>query len=283
MIYPLLPRSLEEKQFSMSKVLQISDTHIVPHGQLAYGQVDTATALDHVVESINRLLPAIGPVDAVIITGDLTDFGQADDYARFKSLMSPLAIPYLAVPGNHDNREVMRDAFVGNMWMPDAGPIDWLLTLEDFTVIGLDSSVAGKAYGLLADESLDFLRDALIKASGRPVLIALHHPPVLTGLHVMDQQNLLNADALAKVVASYEGPLQILCGHVHRATTSLLAGKICQTAPGTSHAVTLDLREAADNSLTKEPGAFMLHEWRNGGFLSHFIPVGQFDGPHPFY
>lgn len=206
----------------MSKILQISDTHIVPHGQLAYGQVDTAIALDRTVESINRLLP-------------------------------------------------------------DAGPVDWLLTLEDFTVNGLDSSVAGKAYGLLADESLDFLRDALIKASGRPVLIGFHHPPVQTGLHVMDQQNLRNADALAKVIAGYEGPLQILCGYVHRATTSLLAGNICQPAPGTSHAVTLDLRPDADNSLTKGPGAFMLHEWRNGGFLSHFFPVGQFDGPHPFY
>ena len=267
----------------MSKILQISDTHIVPHGQLAYGRVDTAAALEQVVDTINHLLPAIGPVDAVVVTGDLTDFGHAEDYARFKSLMEPLAIPCLAVPGNHDNREQMRVAFCNENWMPVTGAIQWQLELEDFTLIGLDSHVPGEAYGVLDAQSLAFLQEAMMKAAGRPVLIGLHHPAILTGLHVMDQQNLLNHEAFANLIAGYEGPMQVLCGHVHRATTSLFAGHVCQTAPGTSHAVTLDLRSDAANSLTKEPGAFMLHEWRNGGFLSHVIPVGKFDGPYPFY
>ncbi|WP_319532920.1 phosphodiesterase, partial [uncultured Cohaesibacter sp.] len=181
------------------------------------------------------------------------------------------------------NRDQMRSAFGDTDWMPAKGPIQWQLELEDFTVIGLDSHVPGAAHGMLDAQSLAFLRDALTEAAGRPVLIGLHHPAILTGLHVMDQQNLLNHDALSEVIANYDGDLQIICGHVHRATTSLFSNHICQTAPGTSHAVTMDLRPEAANSLTKEPGAFMLHEWRNSGFLSHFIPVGKFDGPHPFY
>ncbi len=59
----------------MTRIIQISDPHIVPHGQLAYGQVDTAKALADCVETINRSLPEIGPVDMVIVAGDLTDFG----------------------------------------------------------------------------------------------------------------------------------------------------------------------------------------------------------------
>jgi hypothetical protein len=57
---------------------------------------------------------------------------------------------------------------------------------------------------------------------------------------------------------------------------------ICQIAPGTSHAVTLEQRRDATNSLTIEPGGFMLHEWRDG-LVSHSIPVGMFEGPYPFY
>ena len=51
----------------MTRIIQISDPHIVPHGQLAYGQVDTAKALTDCVETINRSLPEIGPVDMVIV------------------------------------------------------------------------------------------------------------------------------------------------------------------------------------------------------------------------
>ena len=57
---------------------------------------------------------------------------------------------------------------------------------------------------------------------------------------------------------------------------------ICQIAPGKSHAVTLDMREDVANCLTKEPGAFFMHEIR-GGTFNHSIPVVQFDGPYMFY
>ena len=87
----------------MTRIIQISDPHIVPHGQLAYGQVDTAKALTDCVETINRSLPEIGPVDMVIVAGDLTDFGTKEEYQRFCTLMEPLDLPYRAIPGNHDD------------------------------------------------------------------------------------------------------------------------------------------------------------------------------------
>ena len=73
----------------MTRIIQISDPHIVPHGQLAYGQVDTAKALTDCVKTINRSLPDIGPVDMVIVAGDLTDFGTKEEYQRFCKLMEP--------------------------------------------------------------------------------------------------------------------------------------------------------------------------------------------------
>ena len=50
----------------------ISDSHIKRDAKLAYGRVDTVAALNRAIDCINDFLP---PIDAVLISGDLTDFG----------------------------------------------------------------------------------------------------------------------------------------------------------------------------------------------------------------
>jgi Icc protein len=266
----------------MTKVIQITDTHIVREGQLAYDKVDTAAALAETVATINRMLPQIGPVDLAIVTGDLTDFGTTEEYHRFRGIMEPLQIPYRAVPGNHDDREAMRAAFADQEWMPSAGPIDWIADLGDFVLVGLDSSVPRAPHGLLTKDSLDFLKRQMSRLSPKPFLVGIHHPPFPTGILAMDEQNLRGSPELREVLDMHAGEVRLLCGHVHRNVAARFGNAICQIAPGTSHAVTLEQRRDATNSLTIEPGGFMLHEWRDG-LVSHSIPVGTFDGPYPFY
>ncbi|CTQ69675.1 phosphodiesterase [Roseibium alexandrii] len=266
----------------MTKIIQISDTHIVPEGTLAYGQVDTAKALAETVATINRLLPQIGPVDLVIVTGDLTERGSEEEYGRFKALMADLDLPYRVLPGNHDRREPMRRSFADAHWMPRTGPLDWQIDLEDFAVIGLDSLTANAAHGTLEPATLSFLTDALAHLSGKPVLAGFHHPPFAVGIEAMDAQNLRNASSLGTALSRHTGQVLMVCGHLHRSIAGLFSGRLCQVCPGTSHAVTLDQRSNAGNSLTKEPGGLLLHEWRDGGFLSHLVPIGTYPGGYPF-
>lgn len=266
----------------MTKIIQITDTHIVAHGELAYDKVDTAAALADAVATINRWLPAIGPVDMVIVTGDVTEHGTAEEYRHFLEIMAPLHLPWRAVPGNHDRREPMRASLAGSGCMPAAGPIDWENEFDDLAVICLDTLVEGRPHGNLAPASLARLSTRLAALGNKPVLIGLHHPPIASGIAAMDANNLHNAGALRDVVAGYKGEVRIVCGHLHRSIAGLIDGRICQVCPGTSHAVTLDQRADAGNSLTVEPGAMMLHELRDGVLLSHWLPVGRFSGPHPF-
>lgn len=266
----------------MTRIIQISDPHIVPAGQLAYGQVDTAAALVDCVETINRILPEIGPVDMVFVAGDLTDFGTDEEYQRFREIMEPLNIAYRAIPGNHDDVETMRRCFSDKDWMPETGPINWVSTFDDLVVIGLDTNVKGCAHGNLSDASLAYLRARLAEANGKPVIVATHHPPILTGIEKMDIQNLRDSQALEAILSDYHGELRLICGHVHRNIVAPFGRVICQIAAGVSHAVSMDLRVGSPNCLTKEPGGFLLHEIR-GGILTHSIPVGQYDGPHLFY
>ena len=267
----------------MSKVIQITDTHIVPNGELAYGKVDTASALEETVATINRMLPAIGPVDLAVVTGDLTDFGSMEEYRRFRDIMAPLVIPYQAVPGNHDNRETMRAAFADQDWMPKEGPIDWITELSDFVLVGLDTLVQGSSHGQLSERSLAFLKEGMASHPEKPCLIGLHHPPFETGIHGMDIRNLKQAEPLRDALAAHPDSTRLVCGHVHRNIVTDWGGILCQIAPGTSHAVTLEQRADATHTLTIEPGAFMLHEMRENRLVSHHIQVGTFDGPHPFY
>ena len=86
-------------------IAQISDLHIKRPGQLAYGQVDTAAALKRCVIELNRLNPR---PQLVVISGDLADTPSAEEYDHLKSLLAPLEIPFVAEPGNHDDRALMR-------------------------------------------------------------------------------------------------------------------------------------------------------------------------------
>jgi hypothetical protein len=62
------------------------------------------------------------------------------------------------------------------------------------------------------------------------------------------------------LLRDYDGPLQIACGHVHRTITGQFAGRPVTIAPGTSHAVGLDL--GMDAGITFIPGHFgaVLHD-----------------------
>ncbi|MDV3050893.1 MAG: phosphodiesterase [Planktomarina sp.] len=266
----------------MTKIIQISDPHIVAKGKLAYGQVDTCLALTQCVAQINKILPEIGPVDMIIVTGDLTDFGTSDEYSLFRELIEELRIPYRAIPGNHDDKSVMQKCFADADWMPKTGPINWQIDFEDLKVIGLDTSIIGKAHGNLETDSLNFLRSSLNSAKGKPVIVASHHPPIITGIEKMDIQNLRDSDELKEILSTYQGELKLICGHIHRNIVTQFGNVICQIAPGVSHAVTIDLRKGSPNCLTKEPGSFLLHEIRDG-ILTHQIPVDDYDGPYLFY
>jgi hypothetical protein len=79
----------------------------------------------------------------------------------------------------------------------------------------------------------------------------------------------------------------IATGHVHRAALTMFAGVPTTICPAPNHAVDLDLAELREPSFKVEPPAFHLHSWFPGeGFgtvVTHQVPIGEFDGPHPFF
>lgn len=269
----------------MPGFILITDTHIVAPGALAYGRSDSAAALRRAIDTINAKLPLLKGIDRVIIAGDLTDHGTPDEYAHFKAIMAALDLPWMAVPGNHDQRDAMRSAFCDAPWMTGIGPVQWQHDFGPFSMIGLDTLQEGAHYGELSQEGLAFLDKALGAIGQQPAVIVTHHPWMRSSIPAMDADNLRNGDKVLARLESHPGPVRMVSGHVHRAMTSQIGKVLCQIAPATCHAVLTNHQSRIDPLLVLEPGAISVFSWSDEpscGLTSDVIVTGEYAGPWPF-
>jgi 3',5'-cyclic AMP phosphodiesterase CpdA len=265
-------------------VAQISDLHIKRPGVLAYGKVDTAAALTRCVAALNCFTPR---PELVVVSGDLVDTPAEDEYEHLKRLLAPLEIPVAVVPGNHDARASLRTTFPDQPYADPTGALNLRLAVGPLDVVLIDSSVPDAPHGALDADTLRWLEATLAASTTRPALLFVHHPPFVTGIKHMDQQNLRNARDLVPLLERHPRVRLIGAGHVHRATLTMFAGVPATICPAPNHAVALDLCEQFPPSLVVEPPAFHVHAWfagqRHGDVVTHLVPIGNFDGPHPFF
>ncbi|WP_321909039.1 MULTISPECIES: phosphodiesterase [unclassified Paraburkholderia] len=263
---------------------QISDLHIKPPGALAYRRVDTAASLARTIARLNALTPR---PDAVLMTGDLVDQGSLEEYRHLKTLLDTLEIPYWLLIGNHDARGPLREVFPDRPELREGGEfVQYAVDLGALRVIALDSMQPGQSAGTLCEARLAWLEQQLEAARGKPVVVALHHPPFDCGIGHMDAIRLDDraAQALEALVARHPNVERVLCGHVHRPMFVRFGGTIASAVPAPAHQVTLDLAPDAPSTFTLEPPAFALHRYDpNGGIVTHHEYVETFDGPYPFY
>lgn len=265
-------------------LLQLSDLHIREPGRLAYGRIDTAPYLRQAVDSIARLPQR---PDALVITGDLTDFGRAAEYDHLRALLAPLApLPIYLMPGNHDDRDQLRASFPDHAhYLGHGGFVQYSVPVGGLQLVALDTVVPHASEGGLCAERLDWLAAELERQRHRPVVIAMHHPPFRTLIGHMDEIGLLEgADALEAIVARHPNVERVVCGHLHRSIQVRFGGSIAATVPSPAHQVCLDLAPDAASAWTLEPPGFALHALPAGGRLvSHLAASGRYDGPYPFH
>ena len=264
-------------------IVQISDPHVLPDGWLAFGAVDTAAMLERAVDAVLALDPA---PDAVLLTGDLVAEPWPEAYKRAVRSLARLRAPLYPIPGNHDDRVLMRRCFGESGLFPSSGRLHYSLDLGDLRLICLDSLVEGSPWGELGEAQVAWLDRTLSGGPRRPTLLALHHPPFRTGIGHMDWSMLRDADALAAVVGRHPEIERVLCGHVHRHVVRRWAGTIAEIAPGVAHAVKLVLG-AERGPWIVEPPMMLLHYWSEAtGLVSHAHlvgpggPEGRFKDPH---
>jgi 3',5'-cyclic-AMP phosphodiesterase len=245
----------------LTVIAQLSD----PHVDVGPGDTGSSAALAAAVGAVLRLDPA---PDAVLVSGDLTNRSDARSYERVRELLAPLRMPVHVLPGNHDDREALRSWFTDD---PVAGahaaPFQYALRCRDVRLVVCDTTVPGRDDGRLDAGSLAWLERELAAEPTVPTIVAMHHPPLLTGIAAMDAIGLPEADraGLADLLGRCPQVRRVVAGHVHRACFALLGGACAVFACPSTH---LQVRwDPSGRAIALEPAppSYALHTVLAGG------------------
>jgi 3',5'-cyclic AMP phosphodiesterase CpdA len=246
-------------------LVQLSDSHIGAD----WGDADSVARLAAAVESVRNLVP--NP-DAVLLSGDLADHAADVEYDQVRALLAPLEAPLHVLPGNHDDRLALRRHF--GVPGADTEPVQYAADLGPLRLVVIDSTRPGEDRGELDADRLGWLAATLEAAPDTPTLLAMHHPPVATGIPAFDEIGLPPAErqALGKVLEAHPQVRRIVAGHLHRTVAVELAGRTVLAIPSTYVQARLEFG-AEEIQLSTEPCGFAVHAWLGGELVSHVQPV----------
>ncbi len=247
-------------------LVQLTDPHL--GAAWSDGAVSAfASAIDGVV----RVLGA--PPNAVMVSGDIADTPTDSEYERARELLDRLRVPVYVAAGNHDDRDGLRRNFE---CPPTEGDrLYYEVDLGPVRLIVLDTKREGSHGGELDPAQLNWLEGALDGDGTKPTLIAMHHPPLLTGIPGMDSIGIGERErvAFADIVSRHSQVQVIAAGHVHRAVIGRVGGAAVVAIPTTDVQLALELR---GNDLRFVPGlpCFALHLLVDDQLVSHIQPIG---------
>lgn len=251
-------------------IAQITDLH------LGFGGPDAtcmnSKRLEIVVKELNDMV--LRP-DIILVTGDLVETGESWAYQKLRKALSGLDYPLYYAMGNHDNREVFAGTF------PEAEFNDGFLqyAIEDagpVRVIVLDTLKNGFHGGEFCERRQKWLDSALAEQPDRPTLIALHHPPIETGIAWMTAKFKAPwVKRLRETVEKHDNVVHVCAGHVHRAIFKKFGNTTISVCRAVAPQVKLELApisvdEPDDRVLLVDtlPG-YSLHHWNGERMTTH--------------
>lgn len=184
------------------RIAQVTDLHLLDSGEHLM-HLDVNERLERVLRHASALDP-----DAYFLTGDFCARDPEQEvYHRLRPVLDALHKPYYLAPGNHDNRQMMRNAFF--LEGHGESPIKGLVRVKGRDFLFLDSSA-----GVVDDEQVNWLAKAITIYPEAAVV--MHHPPVLMGVPFMDNKYpLRDTQNLLHILTSDGRRRRIFCGHYH--------------------------------------------------------------------
>ena len=269
-------------------IAQITDLHLGFDGE--DNPCENTKRLRHVIHDLNQMQRQ---ADIVLVTGDLVESGADWAYRKLKTELAALEAPYFLALGNHDKRSAFSDIF------PEFPLTNGFLqyTIEDWPVriIVLDSLGEGRHGGNFCETRAAWLKETLAEDKNRPTLIAMHHPPIETGIAWMTASD---EDAwvrrIREIVSGQDNIIQIICGHIHRIIFKAFAGTMVSVSRAVAPQVKLELAEIDPETpdgrilLIDAIAGYGLHHWTQGQLTTHHAsapegrPIVRYDEKHAF-
>jgi len=187
------------------RIIQISDCHVSADPHALYRGQSADKNLAGIVCAVRKWKPRL-----VMVTGDVSEDGSRESYERTSGLLSQTGAQVMALPGNHDDVELMSQYFPAGPW---DGP--YVMEVEGWQLILLDSTVSGQVAGSLSPRRLESLQLALHGDDRLHSLVALHHQPVPVGASWIDRYRLESPQQFFEIIDRAPGVRCITWGHVH--------------------------------------------------------------------
>ncbi len=155
---------------------------------------------------VRAILDQAGDFDAVMIAGDITNFGPDE---RALDLLEMFAEPVFAIPGNCDNPSILRVLDENTINLHNSSH-----TLQGLTFVGLGGSNPtpfNTPFELSEKKIGEYVGVLLSRLNGRTILLS-HAPPLNTTDRV--PRGNVGSEALARFLGRID---LIVCGHIHEA------------------------------------------------------------------
>jgi outer membrane protein assembly factor BamB len=180
-------------QGGVVKLAILSDVHVTP-GNANEGKLREAVA------EINAT-----DVDAVMLTGDLTNEGSDEQLRNIKGILDDIRHPFYIIPGNHENNWSQSACKTFNdLWGSDR----FVFTIDNLVVVGMNCGPFMKmGDGHIKQEDLLWL-DSTLNAMVKPGMrvLSVNHYPILADLD--------NYRAYVDILKKYP-VVTHQCGHYH--------------------------------------------------------------------
>ncbi|MEN5160670.1 metallophosphoesterase family protein [Achromobacter spanius] len=258
----------------MTRILHLSDTHF-------------GTERKAVVEAVLDLARQLSP-DLVVLSGDITQRARRSQFAAARRFIERLALPVLAVPGNHDIplfNVFLRALNPYGNYKRALGPIlEPVFENDGVLAIGVNTTRPKRHKdGEISDAQIGRVAQRLRQARPGQLRIVVAHHPVRAKVE-SDLSNLLIGREQALAAWAQAGVDLVLGGHIHLPYVLPLtaptgsAGWIVQAGTTCSHRV----RGSVPNSLgvitrTEEDGRQVCHveRWDYAAGAHAFAPVDK--------
>ena len=251
------------------RILQLTDLHVFSEPDMRLKGIPTRECLQEVVAFIAR---HEAPFDHVIITGDHTHDELPESYEAVREILAEWQDRIWQVPGNHDDRAVMRRVFSHRIaGAPDAR-VHFEFKCGSWLMLGLDTQLPGEVAGLIQTDQITWLKQRLDASSVTRVALFFHHPPVELGSPWMDITGLEGRELLHTVIMADERIRLVCCGHVHHESHAVIGAADVYTTPSTG--LQFDPAGSVANFATAPPG-YRVIEIDGEDFTTHVVTLPE--------
>ncbi len=212
------------------RILQLTDLHVFKDPDMRLKGIPTRELLEDVVRHVSETGRTF---DHVIVTGDHTHDELAESYGAVRQILAPWLNRLWQVPGNHDDRSVLRSVFGDRISGVGQDRITFSFNAGRWLCLGIDTHVPGAVPGRIEADQIHWIRQQIQWGHPNRVALFMHHPPVDVGSLWMDPIGLSGKELLHELLNSESRIQLVCCGHVHHEFSSQVGNAKIFTTPAT--------------------------------------------------